>query len=142
MTDPATTTDSGALLAPEDIERARTRITGLLDGLGTAILGQDELLEQVTICLLARGHLLLEGLPGLGKTELVKTLAQFLFNDENAVIRFDMSEYQERHSVSRLVGAPPGYIGYDDAGQLTEACLLYTSPSPRDGLLARMPSGG
>jgi len=78
VTDPATTTDSGALLAPEDIERARTRITGLLDGLGTAILGQDELLEQVTICLLARGHLLLEGLPGLGKTELVKALSALL----------------------------------------------------------------
>ncbi|MED5447996.1 MAG: AAA family ATPase [Planctomycetota bacterium] len=66
------------MLAPEDIERARTRITGLLDGLGTAILGQDELLEQVTICLLARGHLLLEGLPGLGKTELVKALSALL----------------------------------------------------------------
>ena len=75
MTDPVPTTDSGALLAPEDIERARTRITGLLDGLGTAILGQDELLEQVTICLLARGHLLLEGLPGLGKNEQVKALS-------------------------------------------------------------------
>src|SRR5690606_18627273 len=58
---------------------------------------------------------------GVGKTELARALAEFLFNDENLMTRIDMSEYQERHSVSRLIGAPPGYIGYDEGGQLTEA---------------------
>ncbi|MBR0321039.1 MAG: AAA family ATPase, partial [Bacteroidales bacterium] len=61
------------------------------------------------------------GTTGVGKTELAKALAEFLFNDENMMTRIDMSEYQERHTVSRLVGAPPGYVGYDEGGQLTEA---------------------
>jgi ATP-dependent Clp protease ATP-binding subunit ClpC len=61
------------------------------------------------------------GPTGVGKTELVRTLAWFLFDDENAMVRLDMSEYQEKHTVSRLIGAPPGYIGYDEGGQLTEA---------------------
>ena len=61
------------------------------------------------------------GTTGVGKTELAKALAEFLFNDEQMITRIDMSEYQERHSVSRLVGAPPGYVGYDEGGQLTEA---------------------
>ncbi len=67
------------------------------------------------------GSFLFLGSTGVGKTELAKALAEFLFNDENMITRIDMSEYQERHSVSRLVGAPPGYIGYDEGGQLTEA---------------------
>ena len=67
------------------------------------------------------GSFLFMGTTGVGKTELAKALAEFLFNDENMMTRIDMSEYQERHSVSRLVGAPPGYIGYDEGGQLTEA---------------------
>lgn len=61
------------------------------------------------------------GTTGVGKTELAKALADFLFNNVNAITRIDMSEYQERHSVSRLVGAPPGYVGYEEGGQLTEA---------------------
>jgi ATP-dependent Clp protease ATP-binding subunit ClpB len=61
------------------------------------------------------------GTTGVGNTELAKSLATFLFNDENAMIRIDMSEYQEQHTVSRLIGAPPGYVGYDEGGQLTEA---------------------
>jgi ATP-dependent Clp protease ATP-binding subunit ClpB len=61
------------------------------------------------------------GTTGVGKTELSKALADYLFNDENSMVRIDMSEYQERHSVSRLIGAPPGYVGYDEGGQLTEA---------------------
>jgi ATP-dependent Clp protease ATP-binding subunit ClpB len=61
------------------------------------------------------------GTTGVGKTELSKALAEYLFNDENALVRIDMSEYQERHAVSRLIGAPPGYVGYDEGGQLTEA---------------------
>ncbi|MCS6822728.1 MAG: ATP-dependent chaperone ClpB [Cytophagaceae bacterium] len=67
------------------------------------------------------GSFIFMGTTGVGKTELAKALADFLFNDENAMVRIDMSEYQERHSVSRLVGAPPGYVGYDEGGQLTEA---------------------
>jgi ATP-dependent Clp protease ATP-binding subunit ClpB len=67
------------------------------------------------------GSFIFLGTTGVGKTELAKSLADFLFNDENAMIRIDMSEYQERHTVSRLIGAPPGYIGYDEGGQLTEA---------------------
>ena len=61
------------------------------------------------------------GTTGVGKTELAKALAEYLFDDENSMTRIDMSEYQERHSVSRLLGAPPGYVGYDEGGQLTEA---------------------
>jgi len=67
------------------------------------------------------GSFLFLGPTGVGKTELARALAEFLFDDENAMIRIDMSEYQEKHTVSRLVGAPPGYIGYDQGGQLTEA---------------------
>jgi ATP-dependent Clp protease ATP-binding subunit ClpB len=67
------------------------------------------------------GSFIFLGTTGVGKTELAKALADFLFNDENALVRIDMSEYQERHAVSRLIGAPPGYVGYDEGGQLTEA---------------------
>jgi ATP-dependent Clp protease ATP-binding subunit ClpA len=67
------------------------------------------------------GSFMLLGPTGVGKTELTKTLAEFMFNDEKALIRVDMSEYMERHSVSKLIGSPPGYVGYDESGQLTEA---------------------
>ena len=67
------------------------------------------------------GSFLFLGPTGVGKTELTKTLAQFLFDDENAILRMDMSEYMEKHSVARLIGAPPGYVGYDEGGALTEA---------------------
>jgi ATP-dependent Clp protease ATP-binding subunit ClpB len=67
------------------------------------------------------GSFIFMGTTGVGKTELSKALAEYLFNDENAMVRIDMSEYQERHSVSRLIGAPPGYVGYDEGGQLTES---------------------
>src|SRR5690606_15870084 len=66
------------------------------------------------------------GTTGVGKTELAKALAEYLFNDEHLMIRIDMSEYQERHSVSRLIGAPPGYVGYEEGGQLTEAVRRHT----------------
>ena len=69
----------------------------------------------------ATGSFLFLGPTGVGKTELAKALAEFLFDDERAMIRIDMSEYSEKHSVARLVGAPPGYIGYEEGGQLTEA---------------------
>src|SRR5690606_33217000 len=67
------------------------------------------------------GSFIFLGTTGVGKTELAKALAAFLFNDEHSMVRIDMSEYQERHAVSRLIGAPPGYVGYDEGGQLTEA---------------------
>src|SRR5262249_3754831 len=67
------------------------------------------------------GSFLFLGPTGVGKTELARALAEFLFDDEQALIRIDMSEYQEKHSVSRMIGAPPGYVGYEEAGQLTEA---------------------
>src|SRR5207253_3834097 len=67
------------------------------------------------------GSFLFLGPTGVGKTELAKALAEFLFDDERAMVRIDMSEYAEKHSVARLVGAPPGYVGYDQGGQLTEA---------------------
>ena len=67
------------------------------------------------------GSFMFLGPTGVGKTELAKALAEFLFDDENAMVRIDMSEYMEKHSVARLIGAPPGYVGYDEGGQLTEA---------------------
>jgi ATP-dependent Clp protease ATP-binding subunit ClpB len=96
------------------------------------VVGQDEAVRAVSNAVRrARAGLQDENRPlatfiftgstGVGKTELAKALAEFLFNDENALIRIDMSEYMEKHSVSRLIGAPPGYVGYDEGGQLTEA---------------------
>jgi len=73
------------------------------------------------------GSFIFLGTTGVGKTELARALAEFLFNDENAMIRIDMSEYMEKHSVSRLIGAPPGYVGYEEGGQLTEAVRRHTS---------------
>jgi ATP-dependent Clp protease ATP-binding subunit ClpB len=96
------------------------------------VAGQDQAIEMVSDAVRRSraglqdpkrpiGSFIFLGTTGVGKTELAKTLASYLFNDENAMIRIDMSEYQERHAVSRLVGAPPGYVGYDEGGQLTEA---------------------
>jgi ATP-dependent Clp protease ATP-binding subunit ClpB len=96
------------------------------------VVGQEEAIEAVTSAILRSraglqnpnrpiGSFLFLGSTGVGKTELAKALAEYLFNDENAYIRIDMSEYSEKHSVSRLVGAPPGYVGYEESGQLTEA---------------------
>ena len=96
------------------------------------VIGQDEAVEAVANALRrARtglqdpdrpiGSFVFLGPTGVGKTELARALAEFMFDDERAMVRLDMSEYQERHTVSRLVGAPPGYVGYDEGGQLTEA---------------------
>ena len=100
--------------------------------IGTRLIGQDEAVEAVADAVRRSraglqdedrpiGSFIFLGPTGVGKTELAKTLADVLFDDEKAITRIDMSEYQERHAVSRLVGAPPGYVGYDEGGQLTEA---------------------
>ena len=96
------------------------------------VVGQDEAVEAVANALRrARtglqdpnrpiGSFVFLGPTGVGKTELARALAEFMFDDERAMVRLDMSEYQERHTVARLIGAPPGYVGYDEGGQLTEA---------------------
>ena len=102
------------------------------DRLHQRVIGQDEAIRAVANAIRrARaglqdpqrplGSFMFLGPTGVGKTELARALAEFLFDDEHAMIRIDMSEYQEKHTVSRMIGAPPGYVGYDEAGQLTEA---------------------
>ncbi len=113
------------------LESERAKLLRIEEELRRRVVGQDEAIEAVAHAVRrGRAGLQEEGRPigsfiflgstGIGKTELAKALAAFLFNDEEALVRIDMSEYQERHSVSRLVGAPPGYVGYEEGGQLTE----------------------
>ena len=110
----------------------REKLLKLEDELHNRVVGQEEAIEAVSDAVRRSraglqdmkkpvGTFLFLGTTGVGKTELAKALAEYLFDDENAMTRIDMSEYQERHSVSRLVGAPPGYVGYEEGGQLTEA---------------------
>jgi ATP-dependent Clp protease ATP-binding subunit ClpB len=114
------------------VESEVSKLLRLEDELKKRVVGQEEAIEALSDAVRrsraglqdARrpiGSFIFLGTTGVGKTELAKALAEFLFNDENAMTRIDMSEYQEKHSVSRLVGAPPGYVGYDEGGQLTEA---------------------
>ena len=114
------------------IESEVSKLLRLEDELRKRVIGQDEAIEAISDAVRRSraglqdakrpiGSFIFLGTTGVGKTELAKALAEFLFNDENAMTRIDMSEYQEKHSVSRLVGAPPGYVGYDEGGQLTEA---------------------
>jgi ATP-dependent Clp protease ATP-binding subunit ClpB len=114
------------------LQTEREKLLNLETELHRRIVGQDEAIQAVSDAVRRSraglqdqkkpiGSFLFLGTTGVGKTELAKALAEFLFNDENMMTRLDMSEYQERHSVSRLVGAPPGYVGYDEGGQLTEA---------------------
>ena len=114
------------------MQSEREKLLNLEDELHKRVVGQDEAIEAVANAIRRNraglsdekkpiGSFLFLGTTGVGKTELAKALAEFLFDDENNMTRIDMSEYQERHSVSRLVGAPPGYVGYDEGGQLTEA---------------------
>ncbi len=114
------------------LEEEREKLARMEDELKKRIIGQDEAIHKISdVVRRARagisdpnrpiGSFIFLGPTGVGKTELTKTLAQFMFNDDKALIRVDMSEYMERHSVSKLLGSPPGYVGYDEAGQLTEA---------------------
>ena len=114
------------------LQSEREKLLRLEDELHKRVVGQEEAIEAVSDAVRRSrsglqnpskpiGSFLFLGTTGVGKTELAKALAEYLFDDENAMTRIDMSEYQERHSVSRLVGAPPGYVGYDEGGQLTEA---------------------
>ncbi len=114
------------------MQSEREKLLKLEDVLHKRVVGQDEAIIAVSDAIRRSraglqdakkpiGSFLFLGTTGVGKTELAKTLAAYLFDDENSITRIDMSEYQERHSVSRLVGAPPGYVGYDEGGQLTEA---------------------
>ncbi len=113
-------------------ESERNKTLHLDDELHKRVVGQDEAVEKVTEAIMRSkagikdpskpiGSFLFLGPTGVGKTELAKSLAENLFDNENNIVRIDMSEYMEKHSVSRLVGAPPGYVGYDEGGQLTEA---------------------
>ncbi len=114
------------------MESEREKLLGLENILHRRVIGQNEAVEKVSDAILRSragiqdpkrpiGSFLFLGPTGVGKTELAKALAQALFDDEKSMIRIDMSEYMEKHAVSRLIGAPPGYIGYDEGGQLTEA---------------------
>ena len=114
------------------IESEREKLLKLEDQLSKRVVGQKEAIEAISDAVRRSraglqddkrpiGSFIFLGTTGVGKTELAKSLADYLFNDENAMTRIDMSEYQEKHAVSRLVGAPPGYVGYDEGGQLTEA---------------------
>ncbi len=114
------------------LQSEREKLLHLENEIHHRVVGQDEAIQAVADAIRRNraglsdekkpiGSFLFLGTTGVGKTELAKALAEFLFDDENNMTRIDMSEYQERHSVSRLVGAPPGYVGYDEGGQLTEA---------------------
>ena len=114
------------------LESEKEKLLRLEDELHKRVVGQDEAIQAVSDAVRRSraglqdakrpvGSFIFLGTTGVGKTELARALAEFLFNDENLLTRIDMSEYQERHSVSRLIGAPPGYIGYEEGGQLTEA---------------------
>ncbi len=114
------------------ISSEREKLLHLEDELHKRVAGQSEAIEAISDAIRRSraglsdqkkpiGSFIFLGTTGVGKTELAKALAEFLFNDEHSMVRIDMSEYQERHAVSRLIGAPPGYVGYDEGGQLTEA---------------------
>ncbi|MFK8281997.1 ATP-dependent chaperone ClpB [Capnocytophaga cynodegmi] len=114
------------------LQGEREKLLKLENELHKRVVGQEEAIEAISDAIRRSkaglqdpkkpiGSFLFLGTTGVGKTELAKALAEYLFDDENAMTRIDMSEYQERHAVSRLVGAPPGYVGYDEGGQLTEA---------------------
>src|SRR5207247_11265101 len=113
------------------LEGEKEKLLHLADEVHKRVIGQDEAVDAVAEAVIrARsglkdpqrpiGSFIFLGPTGVGKTELARALAEFLFDDEKAMIRIDMSEYQEKHTVARLLGAPPGYIGFEEGGQLTE----------------------
>ena len=113
------------------LQSEKEKLLHLEEELHKRVIGQDDAIEAISDAIRRSrvglqdskrpiGSFIFLGTTGVGKTELAKALADFLFNNENALVRIDMSEYQERHTVSRLIGAPPGYVGYDESGQLTE----------------------
>jgi ATP-dependent Clp protease ATP-binding subunit ClpB len=114
------------------LQSEKQKLLNLETELHMRVVGQDEAINAVSDAIRRNraglqdpkrpiGSFIFLGTTGVGKTELAKALAEFLFNNENSMVRIDMSEYQERHTVSRLIGAPPGYVGYEESGQLTEA---------------------
>ncbi len=114
------------------LETERTKLLAMEDRLHDRLIGQDDAVSAVANAIRRSraglqdakrpiGSFIFLGSTGVGKTEMARALAEFLFDDENALIRIDMSEYMEKHAVSRLIGAPPGYVGYEEGGQLTEA---------------------
>ncbi len=117
------------------LQSEKEKLLSLESELHKRVVGQDDAIEAIADAIRRSraglqdvkrpiGSFIFLGTTGVGKTELAKALAEFLFNDENAMIRIDMSEYQEKHTVSRLIGAPPGYVGYEESGQLTEAIRI------------------
>ena len=129
------------------MEGEREKLLHMDEVLHKRVIGQDEAVEKVSEAILRSragiqdpnrplGSFLFLGPTGVGKTELAKALAEALFDDENNIVRIDMSEYMEKFSVSRLIGAPPGYVGYEEGGQLTEAVRrkpLFRCPLGRSG---------
>src|SRR5690606_24845641 len=114
------------------LEGEMEKLLHMEERLHERVVGQDEAINAVSNAVRRSrsglqdpnrpiGSFIFLGPTGVGKTELARALAEFLFDDQNAMVRIDMSEYQERHTVSRLFGAPPGYVGYEEGGQLTEA---------------------
>ena len=114
------------------VQSEKEKLLHLEEELHNRVVGQEEAIRAIADAVRRSraglndprrpiGSFIFLGTTGVGKTELAKALAEYLFDDENMMTRIDMSEYQEKHTVSRLVGAPPGYVGYDEGGQLTEA---------------------
>jgi len=117
--------------ADKMLENEKEKVKNIREILKSRVIGQDEAVEAVSRSIIRSragiadeekpiGSFMFLGPTGVGKTELARTLAEFMFNDEKSIIRIDMSEYMEHHSVARLIGSPPGYVGYDEGGQLTE----------------------
>ena len=114
------------------LQSEREKLLNLEDELHKRVVGQDEAINAISDAIRRSraglsdpkkpiGSFIFLGTTGVGKTELAKALASYLFNKDDSMVRIDMSEYQEKHTVSRLIGAPPGYVGYDEGGQLTES---------------------